>query len=72
MSGFILECLYATGWKRAGDLYWRLADAKAEANKRVRGNARACRVLPVTIEEAEAYSVEQPEARTSVPKAIAS
>ena len=59
MSGFILECLYATGWKRNGDVFWLLADAKAEANKRVRGHARACRVLPVTIAENVAYTVDR-------------
>lgn len=59
MSGFILECLFATGWRRTGDLYWRLSDAKREADKRVKGGrARASRVLPVTVQPESVYSVD--------------
>ena len=59
MSGFILECLFATGWRRTGDLYWRLSDAKREADKRVRGGrVRATRVLAVSINSESVYSVD--------------
>lgn len=58
-DAYVIETLLATGWKRAGDLYWRLSDAKAEADKRIREHARACRVLPVSVGEIAILSVER-------------
>jgi hypothetical protein len=50
MTGFIIESLYSTGWRRNGDLYWRYQDALKEANRRLKDEcARAIRILPVRV-----------------------
>ena len=50
MDVFLLECLYATGWKRGGDTYWTFDSAKAEAERLVRRKlARRVRILPISV-----------------------
>ena len=50
MQGFILECLYPTGWRRSGELYWRLSDAERELQRAMQEDeARGVRVLAVHI-----------------------
>ena len=49
MEGFVVECLFDTGWRRAGVLFWLLPDAEAEAKQSVSEHARAARILAVTI-----------------------
>lgn len=59
MKAYLLERLFPTGWRRNGELHWRLSDAKAEARRLVdKGNARAIRVLPVNVEGESVYSIE--------------
>jgi hypothetical protein len=50
MQAFLIERLYPTGWRRSGELYWRLSDVDRELNRIIaeRG-ARGVRVLPVRI-----------------------
>ena len=58
MTGFTIELLYPTGWRRHGEIYWRLQDATKAADKAVsKSHARAARVLPLTIKADEVYSV---------------
>ena len=46
MAAFLLECLFPTGWRRGGQLYWRLEDATREAERLVREReVRGSRVL---------------------------
>lgn len=60
MTAYIIESLSSTGWRRTGEIHWRLSDAKAEANRRTdTGKARACRVLPVEIDAKEVYAIER-------------
>ena len=50
MTAFLLERLYPTGWRRGGELFFRLADANREAERIVHDHdARGVRVLPVRI-----------------------
>ena len=50
MRAFLLERLYPTGWRRTGDLYWRLFDAEREARRIVaRGEVRGVRLLSVRV-----------------------
>jgi hypothetical protein len=50
MSGFVLERLFPTGWRRTGELYWRYKDAIHEATRSIREDgARSVRILSVRI-----------------------
>lgn len=50
MTGYILEFLFPTGWRRQGRVYWRLSDAVHAADLSVSDDgARGYRVLPVKI-----------------------
>jgi len=50
MQAFILERLFPTGWRRCGELFWRLADAECESRRILdQHEARGVRVLPVRI-----------------------
>ncbi|MEO1530165.1 MAG: hypothetical protein AAFX06_32600 [Planctomycetota bacterium] len=66
MSAFILECLSSTGWKRSGELFWRLRDAEAAAKRRTsKGRVRAVRVLPVEISPEAVFAIEHQEPATA-------
>ena len=50
MQAFLLERLYPTGWRRSGELYWRLTDAERESQRAINEcTARGVRVLSVRI-----------------------
>lgn len=50
MTGFVLERLFPTGWRRSSELYWRLSDAERESHRTIRDdNARAVRILSVRV-----------------------
>ena len=50
MQAFLIERLYPTGWRRAGNLYWRLSDAERESHRAIKEQAaRGMRVLSVRI-----------------------
>jgi len=50
VNGFLLEVLFPTGWRRAGDIHWRFADAELAARQALDEDlARAARVLPVQV-----------------------
>jgi hypothetical protein len=50
MQGFLLERLFPTGWRRSGELYWRLADAERELQRALCDDcARGVRVLSVRV-----------------------
>lgn len=50
MQAFLLERLYPTGWRRSGELYWRLSDAERESLRAMQEqNVRGVRVLSVRI-----------------------
>ena len=55
MTGFLLELLYPTGWRRSGELYWRLGDCIAAGEEALDDGARGYRCLPAVI-QAEAAS----------------
>lgn len=50
MTGYIIEFLIATGWRREGEIYWRLADARRVVRRRMRGSTLAARILTATID----------------------
>ena len=51
MQGFLLERLYPTGWRRSGELYWRLSDAERELQRAMQEDeARGVRVLAVHVD----------------------
>ena len=50
MQAFLLERLYPTGWRRSGELYWRLSDAERESQRTMKHqNVRGVRVLAARI-----------------------
>ena len=50
MQAFLLERLFPTGWRRSGELYWRLSDAERESQRTMyEHKARGVRVLSVRI-----------------------
>jgi hypothetical protein len=50
MQGFLLERLYPMGWRRSGELYWRLTDAERELQRAMRDDcARGVRILSVRV-----------------------
>lgn len=52
MEAFLLERLFATGWKLEGEVFWTHALAAKEAERLVRRKfARAVRIRPVTVSE---------------------
>lgn len=51
MRAFLLERLYPTGWRRCGELFWRLSDAARESERLIRKlDARGVRILSVRID----------------------
>jgi hypothetical protein len=62
MSGFIIESLYQTGWRRNSQVYWRYSDAIKEAETQLaEDEARAVRILRVTIANKAVYASEKAE-----------
>lgn len=50
MTGFIIERLYPTGWRRSGEVYWRFTDALTACDRAISEDcARAVRILPVLV-----------------------
>lgn len=50
MTGFILERLCPTAWRRVGNIYWRYMDAQRAAELLLRdGEVDGVRILPVRI-----------------------
>ncbi|MCB9875818.1 MAG: hypothetical protein H6821_16740 [Planctomycetaceae bacterium] len=50
MQAFLLERLFPTGWRRSGELYWRLSDAERESQRTMQEqNVRGVRILAVRI-----------------------
>jgi hypothetical protein len=50
MTGFIVERLFPTGWRRSGEVYWRFNDALAACDRAISEDcARAVRVLPLVV-----------------------
>lgn len=50
MQAFLLERLFPTGWRRSGELYWRLSDAERESQRTMQEQkVRGVRVLSVRI-----------------------
>ncbi len=50
MQAFLLERLFPTGWRRSGELYWRLSDAEHESQRTMQEQkVRGVRVLAVRI-----------------------
>ena len=50
MQAFLLERLFPTGWRRGGELFFRLSDATREADRLVTTHElRGVRILPVRI-----------------------
>jgi hypothetical protein len=49
VHAFILELLFPTGWRRSGELYWRVVDAEFAARRALADTARGARVLPVRV-----------------------
>ena len=50
MQAFLLERLFPTGWRRSGELYWRLSDAEQESQRTMQEQkVRGVRVLSVRI-----------------------
>ncbi len=63
MDAYLLECLFPTGWRRTGEIYWRYADALTAANLAIRdSSARAVRVLPVRVSSDAVMKIEAPHA----------
>ncbi len=62
MSGFIVEALFVTGWRRTGEIYWRYRDAVSTANRKLEHDfARAIRILPCVVSETAVYEAEHSE-----------
>lgn len=67
MSGYILETLFPTGWRRTGEIFWRFADAEREANRRLADDAaRAVRILSVLIGTCPVYESIRSEPESNV------
>ncbi|QDS86169.1 hypothetical protein EC9_03280 [Rosistilla ulvae] len=49
MNAFVLERLLPTGWRRSGELFWRLEDAMRASQNEISDGARAIRILSVAI-----------------------
>ena len=50
MQAFLLERLFPTGWRRSGELFWRLSDAEHESQRTMQEQeVRGIRVLAVRI-----------------------
>jgi hypothetical protein len=51
MSPFILEILVQRGWRRGGEIFWTIEDAKRAGDTMLKRRiARRVRVLPVNVE----------------------
>lgn len=51
MDAYILETLLATGWRRAGEVYWTLESAIAAGNRLLKlRRAGRIRVLPIKVD----------------------
>lgn len=62
MSGFIIESLYPSGWRRSSQVYWRYQDAVREAETQLaEEEASAVRVLAIRVDETPFYQCERPE-----------
>jgi len=52
MAAFLIECLFPSGWRRDGGLFWRLDDVSHEANRILREReARGVRILTVRVND---------------------
>ncbi len=50
MQAFLLERLFPTGWRRSGQLFWRLSDAERESQRTIQEDmVRGVRVLAARI-----------------------
>jgi len=50
MQAFVLERLYPSGWRRTGELFWRLSDAQLASRQAISDEAvRAVRILSARI-----------------------
>jgi hypothetical protein len=50
MTGFLIERLNPIGWRRDNLIYWRFADATAEAERMIaNAEARAIRILALRV-----------------------
>lgn len=59
MNAYLLECLFPTGWRRTGEIYWRYSDAVAAANTAMHESAaRAVRVLSVHVHPDAVLNIE--------------
>ncbi len=51
MGAFILELLLQRGWRRGGEVFWTIEDAKRAGNSFLKRRiARQVRILPATID----------------------
>ena len=51
MAGYILEILLQRGWRRGGEIFWTIEDAKRAGTALLKRRiARRVRVLPVNVE----------------------
>jgi len=50
MEAYLFEILLTRGWRRGGEIYWTLDDAKRQAGAMVKQKiARRVRILPVEV-----------------------
>lgn len=50
MEAFLLETLLSRGWRRGGEIFWTLEDARRVAGAMIRRKeARAARVLSIQV-----------------------
>ena len=50
MLAYLIERLYPTGWRRDGQVFWRLADAAAESDRALAaGEVRGTRILAARV-----------------------
>jgi hypothetical protein len=52
MNAYLIELLFPTGWRRMGELQWRVGDAIATGEHAIADGARGYRVLAVTVQPA--------------------
>ena len=50
MNGLLLELLFPTGWRRNGELFWRVGDAIAAGEESLDDGASGYRILPAAIQ----------------------
>ena len=62
MSGFVIESLYLTGWRRGSQVYWRYVDAVREAQTQLsEDESRAVRILPIKVADDPVFEWEKLE-----------